>query len=121
MPGRPARQGSVGTRAGRWRPGLRRAGRESPRPRHERYDWRAWEARINAHEQFTASIDGTNVHFLRVRSPEPGALPLILTHGWPGTLAEYLDVIGPLSDPRAHGLDLRRDLAGPTEEVVPSS
>ncbi len=71
----------------------------------ERYDWRAWEARINAHDQFATTIDGTNVHFLRVRSPEPHAVPLILTHGWPGTLVEYLDVIGPLSDPRAHGLD----------------
>lgn len=71
----------------------------------ERYDWRAWEARLNTHEQFTTTIDGTNVHFVHVRSPEPGAVPLILTHGWPGTLVEYLDVIGPLSDPRAHGLD----------------
>jgi epoxide hydrolase len=71
----------------------------------ERYDWRAWEARINSHPQFTTAIDGTNVHFLHVRSPEPGALPLVVTHGWPGSVAEYLDVIGPLSDPRGHGLD----------------
>ena len=71
----------------------------------ERYDWRAWEARINSHPQFTTTIDGTNVHFLHVRSPEPGALPLVLTHGWPGSVAEYLDVIGLLSDPRGHGLD----------------
>ncbi|GAA1330968.1 hypothetical protein GCM10009610_69860 [Pseudonocardia xinjiangensis] len=71
----------------------------------ESYDWRGWEARINAHDQFTTTIDGTNVHFVHVRSPEPDAVPLILTHGWPGTLVEYLDVIGPLTDPRAHGLD----------------
>ena len=71
----------------------------------DRYDWRAWESRINDHPQFTTIIDGTNVHFLHVRSPEPGPLPLVLSHGWPGSVAEYLDVIGPLSDPRRHGLD----------------
>ena len=67
------------------------------------YDWRKHEARLNEFPQFTTTIDGTRVHFLHVRSPEPGALPLILTHGWPGSIAEFLDVIGPLSDPRAHG------------------
>jgi pimeloyl-ACP methyl ester carboxylesterase len=71
----------------------------------DRYDWRAQEARINAYPQFTTTIDGTRVHFLHVRSPEPDALPLILSHGWPGSVAEYLDVLGPLTDPRAHGLD----------------
>ena len=55
--------------------------------------------------QFTTEIDGQNIHFLHVRSPEPDALPLILTHGWPGSVVEYLDVIGPLTDPRAHGGD----------------
>jgi epoxide hydrolase len=69
------------------------------------YDWRAAEARINASPQFITEIDGQDVHFLHVRSPEPDALPLILTHGWPGSVVEYLDVIGPLTDPRAHGLD----------------
>lgn len=69
------------------------------------YDWRDWEARLNALPQFTTIIDGQSVHFLHVRSPEPGALPLILTHGWPGSFIEFLDVIGPLSDPRAHGGD----------------
>jgi hypothetical protein len=69
------------------------------------YDWRAWEARLNAYPQFTTEIDGQNIHFLHVRSPEPDALPLIVTHGWPGSVVEYLDVIGPLTDPRAHGLD----------------
>jgi pimeloyl-ACP methyl ester carboxylesterase len=69
------------------------------------YDWRAWEARLNTYPQFTTEIDGQNIHFLHVRSPEPDAFPLILTHGWPGSIVEYLNVIGPLSDPRAHGGD----------------
>ena len=69
------------------------------------YDWRAHEARLNAFPQFTTTIDGQNIHFLHVRSSEPDALPLILTHGWPGSIVEYLDVIGPLTDPRAHGAD----------------
>ncbi|GAA3262545.1 epoxide hydrolase family protein [Nonomuraea helvata] len=69
------------------------------------YDWRAWEAKLNSCPQFTTTIDGQNVHFLHVRSPEPDATPLLLTHGWPTTVVEYLDVIGPLSDPRAHGGD----------------
>jgi epoxide hydrolase len=67
------------------------------------YDWRAWEARLNHYPQFTTTIDGQNVHFLHVRSPEPDALPLVVTHGWPGSIVEFLDVVGPLSDPRAHG------------------
>ena len=67
------------------------------------YDWRAAEARLNQYEQFVTEIDGTNVHFLHIRSAESDALPLILTHGWPGTVAEFLDVIGPLTDPVAHG------------------
>jgi pimeloyl-ACP methyl ester carboxylesterase len=69
------------------------------------YDWRAAEARLNEFPQYLTEIDGTTVHFLHVRSAEPGALPLILTHGWPGTVAEFLDVIGPLTDPAAHGGD----------------
>ena len=69
------------------------------------YDWRAWEARLNEHPQFTTEIDGQTIHFLHVKSPEPDALPLIVTHGWPGTVVEFLDVIGPLTDPRAHGFD----------------
>ena len=63
------------------------------------------EARLNEFPQFTTEIDGQNIHFLHVRSPEPDALPLILTHGWPGSVVEFLDVIGPLTDPRAHGGD----------------
>jgi len=69
------------------------------------YDWRATEAKLNEYPQFTTEIDGQNIHFLHVRSPEPDATPLILTHGWPMSVVEYLDVIGPLSDPRSHGGD----------------
>src|SRR3989440_184550 len=69
------------------------------------YDWRAQEARLNQFAQFTTSIDGQNVHFLHVRSPEPQALPLIVTHGWPGSVVEFMNVIGPLTDPRSHGGD----------------
>uniref|UniRef100_UPI00254E001C epoxide hydrolase family protein n=1 Tax=Rhodococcus sp. MEB041 TaxID=3040323 RepID=UPI00254E001C len=63
------------------------------------YDWRAREARLNAFPQFTTSIDGTRIHFVHVRSPHPGALPLILTHGWPGSVFEFLDIIDTLTDP----------------------
>jgi len=80
------------------------------------YDWRAWEARLNRFPQFTTTIDGQNIHFLHVRSPEPDALPLVVTHGWPGSIVEFIDVIEPLSDPRAHG-------AGATDAfdlVIPS-
>ena len=69
------------------------------------YDWRATEARINAHPQFRTGIDGVGIHFLHIRSPEAGAHPLLLTHGWPGSIVEFLKVIGPLSDPGAHGGD----------------
>lgn len=69
------------------------------------YDWRVHEARLNAYPQFVTVVDGQRVHFLHIRSPEPAATPLILTHGWPGSIAEFLDVIGPLADPRAHGGD----------------
>lgn len=69
------------------------------------YDWRAQEARLNEFPQFITSVDGQRLHFLHVRSPEPTATPLILTHGWPGSIAEFLDVIGPLTDPAAHGGD----------------
>ncbi|MDX3644457.1 epoxide hydrolase family protein [Streptomyces sp. MB09-02B] len=69
------------------------------------FDWRAQEAAVNAYDQYTAEIDGQNVHFLHVRSSEAGATPLLLLHGWPGSVVDFLDVIGPLSDPRAHGGD----------------
>jgi epoxide hydrolase len=69
------------------------------------YEWRAHEARLNELPQFTTTIDGTDVHFLHVRSPEPEALPLILTHGWPGSIVEFLDIIEPLTNPAAFGGD----------------
>ncbi|MDT7723505.1 MAG: epoxide hydrolase [Actinomycetota bacterium] len=67
------------------------------------YDWRVHEARLNGFPQFTTTIDGQNVHFLHIRSPEENATPLVMTHGWPGSVAEFLDVVGPLTDPVAHG------------------
>jgi len=69
------------------------------------FDWRAQEARLNEFSQFTTEIDGQTIHFLHVRSPEADALPLILTHGWPGSVVEFLAIIGPLTDPRSHGGD----------------
>ncbi|MEU5704680.1 epoxide hydrolase family protein [Streptomyces aurantiacus] len=69
------------------------------------YDWRAAEARLNEWPQFTTVVDGANLHFAHIRSPEPDATPLVITHGWPGSIAEFLDVVGPLTDPRAHGGD----------------
>jgi pimeloyl-ACP methyl ester carboxylesterase len=67
------------------------------------YDWRACEARLNALPQFTTEIDGVDIHFIHVRSPHEDALPLIMTHGWPGSVVELLGSIGPLTDPTAHG------------------
>ncbi|HEV8653068.1 MAG TPA: epoxide hydrolase [Actinomycetes bacterium] len=69
------------------------------------YDWRKHEAKLNEHPQYTTTINGTDVHFLQVRSPEPDATPLLLIHGWPGSVVEFLDLIGPLTDPRVHGGD----------------
>jgi epoxide hydrolase len=80
------------------------------------YDWRKHEARLNEFPQFTTTIDGANVHFLHVRSPEPDALPLVLTHGWPGSIVEFLNIIGPLADPRGHG----GDAADAFHLVIPS-
>jgi pimeloyl-ACP methyl ester carboxylesterase len=67
------------------------------------YDWRACEARLNALPQFKTEIDGVDVHFIHVESPHDGALPLIMTHGWPGSVIELLETVGPLTDPTAHG------------------
>ncbi|MGS2644591.1 alpha/beta fold hydrolase [Streptosporangium sp. LJ11] len=71
----------------------------------EKYDWRATERRLNALPQFRTTIDGLGIHFVHVRSPYEDALPLVLTHGWPGSIVEFLKVIGPLTDPSAHGGD----------------
>jgi len=67
------------------------------------YNWRACEARLNALGQFKTHIDGLDVHFLHIRSPHPNAMPLLITHGWPGSVIEFMKVIGPLTDPVAHG------------------
>nr|WP_221381892.1 epoxide hydrolase family protein [Actinoplanes polyasparticus] len=69
------------------------------------YDWRVQEAALNQYPQGLTTIDGQNVHFLHVPSPEPEAKPLVLLHGWPGGVVDFLDVIGPLTDPRSHGGD----------------
>lgn len=69
------------------------------------YDWRTWEARLNALPQYLTEIDGQQVHFLHIRSPHDNALPLILTHGWPTSVVEWLDVITPLSDPVTSGAE----------------
>ncbi len=71
------------------------------------YDWRRCEELLNGWGQHRTEIDGLGVHFLHVRSPEPDALPLLMTHGWPGSVLEFRDVIGPLTDPVAHGGDAR--------------
>ncbi|MFM7027595.1 MAG: epoxide hydrolase family protein [Chakrabartia sp.] len=68
-----------------------------------RYDWRRCEARLNALGQYKTEIDGLGIHFLHIRSKEPNALPLIITHGWPGSVLEFMKIIGPLTDPVAHG------------------
>jgi epoxide hydrolase len=80
------------------------------------YDWRDWEAKLNEFPQYTTEIDGQNIHFLHVRSPEPDTMPLMLIHGWPGSFVEFLEVIGSLTDPRSHG----GDLAEAFHLVIPS-
>ncbi len=69
------------------------------------YDWRATEARLNALSQFCTEIDGLGIHFLHIRSPREDAVPLLMTHGWPGSIIEFMKVIGPLTDPDAHGAE----------------
>src|SRR5262245_11532006 len=67
------------------------------------YDWRKAEAKLNALPQFVTAIDGLDIHFIHVKSPHEQALPLIMTHGWPGSVVELLETVGPLTDPAAHG------------------
>src|SRR5438552_10540147 len=67
------------------------------------YDWRRCETRLNALPQFKTQIDGVDIHFIHVKSPHENALPLIMTHGWPGSVVELLETVGPLTDPTAHG------------------
>jgi len=67
------------------------------------YDWRKAEAKLNAYPQFVTQIDGVDIHFIHVKSRHPHAMPMIITHGWPGSVIELLDVIDPLTNPTAHG------------------
>src|ERR1700752_2298583 len=69
----------------------------------EEYDWRRRGARLNRFSQFTTELDGLNTHFIHVRSRHPGAMPLVITHGWPGSIVEFHKVIEPLTDPTQHG------------------
>jgi pimeloyl-ACP methyl ester carboxylesterase len=71
----------------------------------DEYDWRRAEKALNAFDNYLTEIDGTRVHFIHARSPEPDALPLVITHGWPGSVVEFLEIIRPLADPRSHGGD----------------
>lgn len=73
----------------------------------ESYDWRGFEARFNAHPHYRTEVEGQVLHFYHVRSPEPDAKPLLLTHGWPGSVVEFHEVIGPLTDPARYGGDPR--------------
>ena len=72
------------------------------------YDWRRCEALLNGFGQYRTEIDGLSIHFLHVRSPESDAMPLLMTHGWPGSVLEFRHVIGPLSNPAAHGADRKQ-------------
>ncbi|HSV44279.1 MAG TPA: epoxide hydrolase, partial [Ramlibacter sp.] len=77
--------------------------REVARSWQKDYDWRKFEAKLNALPQFMTTIDGVDIHFIHVRSKHPNALPVIVTHGWPGSIIEQLKIIDPLTNPTAHG------------------
>jgi pimeloyl-ACP methyl ester carboxylesterase len=102
---------------GDWSQGVRLENARSLAGYWERgYDWRRLESRLNRFPQFLTEIDGLDIHFIHVRSVQPGALPLILSHGWPGSIVDFLELIGPLTDPVAHG----GDAADAFDVVVPS-
>ena len=82
----------------------------------DRYDWRAAEGRLNALPQFRADVDGLGIHFIHARGVGPAPFPLVITHGWPGSVAEFVKIIGPLTDPARHG----GDPADAFDVVVPS-
>ena len=71
----------------------------------DKYDWRAWERLLNRFDHFETAIEGVDLHFIHAPSPHPEALPLIVTHGWPGSVFEFYKIIDPLRDPTAHGGD----------------
>ncbi len=104
----PAHRGDQVARATRRSTTTRRACRSrpcrsSPATGRRTYDWRGCEARLNALPNFLTEIDGLDIHFIHVRSRHEDALPLIVTHGWPGSIIEQLKIIGPLTDPTSHG------------------
>jgi pimeloyl-ACP methyl ester carboxylesterase len=102
---------------GDWSQGVRLENARSLAGYWERgYDWRRLESELNRFPQFLTKIDGLDIHFIHVRSASPGALPLILTHGWPGSVLEFLKLIGPLTDPVPSGADA----ADSFDVVVPS-
>jgi hypothetical protein len=74
---------------------------------HDDYHWPIWQAALNVYPQSRTVIEGQTIHFLHVRSPHADALPLLVIHGWPGSIAEFLEILGPLTDPTAHGGDAR--------------
>ncbi|NTW42548.1 MAG: hypothetical protein HGA44_22200 [Cellulomonadaceae bacterium] len=107
-------RGRVRAGLGAGHPAVARAGARPPaRPawghacHRPGYDWRRFESELNAFPQFLTTIDGLDIHFLHVRSKNPDALPLVMTHGWPGSIADYLTLIGPLTDPVAFGGEAR--------------
>lgn len=100
-----------------WSQGVRSDNaREIARHWATEYDWRRFEAALNAHPQVLTEIDGVDIHVVHVRSPHPRALPLVLTHGWPGSIGDFLALIGPLTDPPAHG----GDASDAFDVVIPS-
>jgi pimeloyl-ACP methyl ester carboxylesterase len=100
-----------------WSQGVRSEhAKELVRYWEQEYDWRRFERDLNRFPQFVTTIDGLDIHFIHVRSENPGAMPLILTHGWPGSIVEFLKLVGPLTDPAAHG----GDIADSFDVVIPS-
>jgi epoxide hydrolase len=108
----PSEVAGAGTRYGMPLPVIKRLAERW----RDGYDWRAAEAALNEFQQFTTTVDGQLIHFIHAVSPEPDAVPLLLLHGWPSTVLEFSRVIGPLTDPRAHGGDPSRAF----HVVVPS-
>jgi pimeloyl-ACP methyl ester carboxylesterase len=102
---------------GDWSQGVRTANARSLVDHWQhRYDWRRFESELNGFPQYLTEIDGLDIHFIHVKSSNPGAMPLILTHGWPGSIVEFLKLIGPLTDPVAFG----GDAADSFDVVIPS-
>jgi pimeloyl-ACP methyl ester carboxylesterase len=100
-----------------WSQGVRSEhAKELVRCWEQEYDWRRFERDLNRLPQFVTTIDGLDIHFIHVRSENPGAMPLILTHGWPGSIVEFLKLVGPLTDPAAHGGDITDSF----DVVIPS-